>query len=80
VSGELKSSRVVESPTVLAIMDVDPVTPGHVLVIPKAHLPALADLSDDLAGEMLAVARRVAAALRRTSLRCEGVKPLLRRR
>ncbi|MET0788872.1 MAG: HIT family protein [Cellulomonas sp.] len=73
VSGELESSRVAESPTVLAIMDIDPVTTGHVLVLPKAHLPALADLSDDLASEMLAVARRIAAGLRRSALRCEGV-------
>ncbi len=54
-------------------MDIDPVTPGHVLVMPKAHLPELADLSDELGAEMLAVARRIAAALRRCALRCEGV-------
>lgn len=73
VAGDLEASRVVESGAVLAIMDIDPVTAGHVLVIPKDHLPALADLSDDLATEMFAVARRVAAALRRSPLRCEGV-------
>lgn len=73
VAGDVEASRVVESDTVLAIMDVDPVTPGHVLVLPKQHLPALADLSDDVAAEMFAVARQVAAALRRAPLRCEGV-------
>jgi len=72
-SRRLEASRVVESPTVLAIMDTDPVTAGHVLVIPEAHLPGLADLSQELAGEMVAVARSVAAALRRSYLRCEGV-------
>lgn len=73
VRGELEASRVLESGTVLAIMDADPVTPGHVLVMPKAHLPGLDDLSHEVASEMLAVARRVAAALRRAPLRCEGV-------
>ena len=38
-----------ESATVLAFMDIDPVTAGHVLVVPKAHLPTLADLDDDVA-------------------------------
>ena len=71
--GELEASRVVESDALLAIMDTDPVTPGHVLVMPKAHLPALSDLPDEVANEMFAVARRVAAALRRAPLRCEGV-------
>lgn len=73
VAGELPVSTVVDTGAVLAFMDIDPVTPGHVLVVPKAHLPDLADLDDALAGEMMAVARRVAAALRRTDLRCEGV-------
>jgi len=70
---ELDASVVFESATVLAIMDVDPVTAGHVLVLPKSHLLALADLSVELAAEMFAVARSVAAALRSSTLRCEGV-------
>lgn len=73
VEGSAPSSPVVDTETVLAFMDIDPVTPGHVLVIPKEHLPDLADLDDGLAAEMMAVARRIAAALRRTDLRCEGV-------
>lgn len=69
VAGDLPSTRVLESDSVLAIMDIDPVTPGHVLVIPKAHLPDLAYLTDQLATEMFSAARRLAAALRRSGLR-----------
>lgn len=67
------ASFVHESATVVALMDIDPVTPGHVLVLPRAHLPALADLDDDVAAAMFSVARAVAAALRRSPLRSEGV-------
>jgi histidine triad (HIT) family protein len=73
VEGSLPSSQLVETGTVLAFLDINPVTPGHVLVVPKEHLPDLADLTDELAAEMLAVARRLAAALRQSDLRCEGV-------
>jgi len=73
IARELESSVVHESETVLAFMDIDPATAGHVLVVPKAHLPDLADLDDGVAAEMFAVARAVAAALRRSSLPCEGV-------
>jgi histidine triad (HIT) family protein len=73
VAGVLPSTTVLESTTVLAIMDIDPVSPGHLLVIPKRHLADLADLTDELAGEMFSVARRLAAALRRSGVRCEGV-------
>lgn len=73
VTGVSPSTALYESTSLLAIMDIDPVTPGHLLVIPKAHLPDLADLTDDLASEMFSVARRLAAALRRSNVRCEGV-------
>lgn len=73
VRGDAPASVVAESEAVLAIMDIDPVTAGHVLVMPKAHLPALSDLPGETASEMFAVARQVAAALRRAPLRCEGV-------
>lgn len=58
---------------ILAFMDTNPVTPGHVLIVPKKHLAGLADLDDDIATEVFACARRVAVALRRSTLRCEGV-------
>jgi histidine triad (HIT) family protein len=73
VDGSVPSSQLLDTGTVLAFMDIDPVTPGHMLVIPKEHLPDLADLTDELAAEMMAVARRLAAAVRRTDLRCDGV-------
>lgn len=73
VARESDASVVFESATVLAIMDINPVTAGHVLVLPKAHLPGLADLDDEVAAEMFAIARAVAAALGRSFLPCEGV-------
>ena len=73
IAGKLPASVVHESPSVLAFMDLDPVTPGHLLVVPKRHLPWLADLTDELAADMFATARTLAAALRRSSVRCEGV-------
>jgi len=73
IDGQQPASYVYEAENVVAFMDIDPVTPGHMLVIPRAHLPALEDLTDELASEMLSTARSLAAALRRTSLRCEGV-------
>lgn len=58
-------------------MDIRPVNPGHLLVIPNEHAPYLADLDADTAGHMMRVAHRFAAALRASGLRCEGVNLLL---
>ena len=73
LAGELPESSVYEDEHVLAFMDIQPVNPGHVLVIPKLHASNLGDLPSELGGEMFVVAQRVAAAIRSSGLRCEGV-------
>lgn len=42
--GELPAHRVLESDTVVAFLDVRPLFPGHVLVVPRAHHETLVDL------------------------------------
>lgn len=77
VAGSVESSRVYEDDQVLAFMDLQPVTTGHVLVIPKVHAPFLADVDDELASEVFRVARTVAGALRASGVPCDGVNLFL---
>jgi histidine triad (HIT) family protein len=58
---------------VMAFMDIQPVNPGHVLVIPKAHAANLSELDGKTGEHMFKVALRISEALRRTGLKCEGV-------
>lgn len=58
-------------------MDVHPVNPGHVLVIPTRHLPYLADLEPAISGRLMQEAQRVAAAIRVSGVQCEGVNLFL---
>ncbi|MGP5053331.1 HIT family protein [Brachybacterium alimentarium] len=77
VTGTVESSRVYEDDEVLAFMDIQPVTDGHLLVIPKRHAPHLSDLDEQLGMSMFRVAQRLAAALRNSELPCEGVNLFL---
>ena len=77
VAGQAPASVVHEDEVALAFLDTRPVTPGHLLVIPKRHAPYLADLDEETGGHLFAVALRLAAALRRSSLRCDGVNLFL---
>lgn len=73
LTGEAEASLVHRDEQVAAFMDIQPVNEGHLLVVPVQHSADLAGL-DEAAGErMFAVGMRLAAALRRTGLRCEGV-------
>ena len=65
-AGELPAARVLETPLILAFLDIAPVNYGHTLVIPKAHHQNLLELPDGLWTEMGRVCRRVAQALRAT--------------
>ncbi len=59
--------------TVSAFMDIQPVDNGHVLVIPNQHVPYLADLEEEIGGQLFKAAQRVAAAIRESDIRCEGI-------
>lgn len=50
VASKRPISVICETSEVLAFMDIQPVNPGHVLVIPKRHAPYLADLDPTLTG------------------------------
>jgi histidine triad (HIT) family protein len=77
LAGNLPSSIVYQDDHTTAFMDIQPVNPGHVLVIPNSHAESLADLDEEVGARMFRVAQRIAAALRRCGVRCEGVNLLL---
>jgi histidine triad (HIT) family protein len=63
VAGELPAAHVLDEPTVTGFLDVRPVFPGHVLLVPRVHRAALADLPDDERDALFEAAQRVAAAV-----------------
>lgn len=77
VAGIVPASVVHEDERTIAFLDIAPITPGHTLVVPRDHAASLADLDPETGGAVFATAMRVAAALRRTALRVEGVNLLL---
>lgn len=60
-SKKMKATVVHETERLLAIKDISPQAPTHILIIPKTHYSTLLDCDDrDLLGEMLEVAAKVA--------------------
>ncbi len=75
--GEAPATFVHRDPLVSAFMDLQPVNPGHVLVVPNRPAASLAELDPETGAQLFRVAQRVAAALRASPLRCEGVNLFL---
>lgn len=52
VSGEIPANKVFEDDLVLAFHDIKPEAPVHILVIPKLHIPSMAELTPEHEGVM----------------------------
>lgn len=64
-AGELPTELVYQDEEVVAFRDIHPQAPKHLLVIPKAHIPTLAEASplhDPLMGKLIEAANEVARA------------------
>jgi histidine triad (HIT) family protein len=72
-----RASVVFEDETVVVFMDLNPVTPGHLLVVPRKHAVGLEDLDGATSAHVWSVGHDMARALRRSSFRCEGINVFL---
>ncbi len=47
IAGEIPSTKVYEDEKILAFRDIAPQAPTHILVIPKAHISSVAEISEE---------------------------------
>lgn len=66
VAGELPSSKVYEDDDTLVLMNIHPVNPGHVLVIPKTHVDHFDDMGGDLYAHVMSVVQKISRAVKKT--------------
>jgi histidine triad (HIT) family protein len=77
LAGQSPGTFVYRDEHCAAFLDIQPVNPGHLLVVPIRHAAYLADLDYTGAAQLMAVAHRLAAAIRGSGLRCEGINLFL---
>lgn len=65
VSGEIPSYKVAESEEFYAFLDINPMTAGHTLVIPKKETDYIFDIEDESFSKLFIFAKRVAEAVKR---------------
>ncbi len=59
------------------LMNLYPYNPGHLMVVPRGHAAALADLDEETGAHLFVVAMRMAAAVRESGARSEGINLFL---
>lgn len=73
VAKKIPAHLIYEDKEIVVFLDIRPINSGHSLVIPKSHVANLKNLDPSLAGRLFQVAGKIAAALRKSGLRCEGI-------
>ena len=64
IEGEIPCYKIAETDRFFAFLDINPVAPGHTLVVPKREVSYLFDLSDEEYTALELFAKRVAEGLR----------------
>lgn len=74
-AGEIPSATVYEDEDFRVIMDISPASKGHAIILPKTHAANIFEVSDEVAGKIFVVAKKVATAMKE-ELDCEGINIL----
>jgi histidine triad (HIT) family protein len=73
VENREKASFVAQGSDAVAFLDLHPINEGHTLVVPRKHFASIGEVDEIAAVAMWTLARRVAAGLRLSGLRCEAI-------
>ena len=64
IEGKIPSSKIYEDKTVIAFLDINPVHPGHTLIVPKCHSTSLFDMPEDDIAAVFSAAKKIAQAVK----------------
>lgn len=71
IAGEIPSYKIYEDDLILAFLDINPVSPGHTLIIPKEHTLDVMTIDNDTLIKILDKSRDIANMLT-SKLGCKG--------
>jgi len=68
ISGEMPSTKVYEDKKILAVLDINPASKGHMIILPKEHFPIMPYLPTDTFSHMFGMAAPLVDALKKSLL------------
>ncbi len=63
ISGKISSQKLYDDDHFLAVLDINPATKGHLLILPKEHYAILPQMPEEILGKMFAVAKKLSKVL-----------------
>ena len=72
IAGEIPCYKVAENETCFAFLDINPLTKGHILVVPKQEVDYLFDLDDAVYIDLQSFSKKIAIAIKKV-IPCQRV-------
>lgn len=76
ISGKVASKKVYENNVVMAVLDINPANPGHVLLLPKEHYAVMPQMPDETIQKLAVAAKKISHAMLR-AFKAEGTNIFL---
>jgi histidine triad (HIT) family protein len=73
IKGDIPSIKVYENKNFLAFLDIQPVSDGHLLIIPKKHIVWMQDSDDETIGDIFKLAKKLMLAIKK-GIGCDYVQ------
>lgn len=74
-NGEIPSSTIYEDTDFKVILDINPASKGHAVILPKNHAANLFELSEEDGSKLISVAKKCGSAMKEV-LQCDGLNIL----
>ena len=72
VKGEIPSTKILETEKSYCFLDINPINPGHLLVIPKEHYVTIFEMPDDILADLIVNVRKLSEAVYK-AVSAEGI-------
>jgi histidine triad (HIT) family protein len=66
IKKEIPSGKIYEDEVAFAFLDINPVTVGHTLVVPKKHFQNIYDLPEDISAHLMRVVKKISTAFKKS--------------
>jgi histidine triad (HIT) family protein len=63
IAGSIPAYKIAENENFFAFLDIEPIVPGHVLVVPKLEVDKFFDMPDEYLAQLLVFAKPIAHAI-----------------
>ena len=76
VKNEIPTDKIYEDEKFFAFLDINPVNPGHILVVPKNHYENIYSLPDEILCDIGSVIKKIAVAVKK-SVNADGINIIM---